>query len=373
MSVLNLALFFSRGISLQVWDGIGMLDREVALYKRLQEYGVTVCFVTYGDARDFFYTDRLSGIQILCNQWNLSVEFYARWLPWLHWRVLRRADLYKTNQTDGAEAALAAARRWRKPLIARCGYMWSYNVIREQGTQSAAARHALATEYLVFNAAQRIVVTTASMAANVVERIPDVAPRVHVIPNYVDVEAFQPSMTDIIDYDVAFVGRLAPEKNLPALLQAVQQLGIKALIIGDGPEKTSLLQRFSRLSDQIVWVDRVTNSDLPCYLNRAKLFVLPSHYEGHPKALIEAMACGLPVIGADAPGIREVIRHDETGYLCCGTPEGIAAAIRKLLDEDALRSRLGRNARHYAVENFGLGHIVQKELALLREVTLAPS
>src|SRR5215211_5279138 len=59
-----------------------MFDREVALYQRLQERGVQVTFVTYGDSRDLKYTERLPGINILCNRWKkLSHPRYERWLP----------------------------------------------------------------------------------------------------------------------------------------------------------------------------------------------------------------------------------------------------------------------------------------------------
>jgi glycosyltransferase involved in cell wall biosynthesis len=80
------------------------------------------------------------------------------------------------------------------------------------------------------------------------------------------------------------------------------------------------------------------------------------------------MACGLPVIGADSPGIRELICHGETGWLCGTDSASIRTAIQLLLADAALRQRLGRNARRFVEENFTLDRIVEMELALLREV-----
>jgi glycosyltransferase involved in cell wall biosynthesis len=97
------------------------------------------------------------------------------------------------------------------------------------------------------------------------------------------------------------------------------------------------------------------------------VFILPSHFEGHPKTLIEAMACGLPVIGADTPGINNLIRHGETGFLCGTEPEQIREAIVSVLGDAGLRQRLGRNARDEAMATFSLDAIVQKELAVLEE------
>jgi glycosyltransferase involved in cell wall biosynthesis len=80
------------------------------------------------------------------------------------------------------------------------------------------------------------------------------------------------------------------------------------------------------------------------------------------------MACGLPVIGADSPGIRELIVHGETGWLCGLDAKSIREAILYLLARPDLRAELGRNARRYVVENLSLERIVEMELALLREV-----
>ncbi len=79
------------------------------------------------------------------------------------------------------------------------------------------------------------------------------------------------------------------------------------------------------------------------------------------------MACGLPVIGADSPGIRELIRHEETGYLCAGDPASIRNAIQDLLARPTLAARMGRNARQYVMGNYALDRIAESEVALLEE------
>ncbi len=73
-------------------------------------------------------------------------------------------------------------------------------------------------------------------------------------------------------------------------------------LIGEGRLRPELQRRFSNLDGRVTWEGNVSNSQLPDYFNRAEIFVLLSLYEGHPKTLIEAMACGLPAIGADSRG-----------------------------------------------------------------------
>ena len=77
------------------------------------------------------------------------------------------------------------------------------------------------------------------------------------------------------------------------------------------------------------------------FLNRASAFILPSKYEGHPKSLIEAMSCGLPCIGSNVVGIKEDIRHKETGYLCNTDYQSIAEAIDIVLSDESLQRYMG--------------------------------
>jgi len=364
----HLVLFFTRGVSLRTWSMVGMLEREIALYRRLIENGLQVSFVTYGDASDQAFEDRLGGIRILCNRSGLDFREYEQGLFSLHEDTLKNCTVIKTNQTYGADIALNASRMFGKPLVARCGYMWSANAGREHGEESAQAIEARRVEELVFEAADKVVVTTYAMKSDVERRIPSAAQRVKVIPNYVDTELFSPAGTQRDAGTVLFIGRIAPEKNLESLIEAVEPLDLRLTLIGEGKLRPVLQRRFNDLDGRITWEGNVPNSQLPNYLNRSGCFVLPSLYEGHPKSLLEAMSCGVPVIGANSPGIRELIRHRETGLLCGTDAAAIRAALEEVMSQPALGAELGRNARDFVIENYSLGRIVQMELDLLNEI-----
>ncbi len=367
---IRLVLFLTRGVSLQTWDKIGMFEREVAIYRRLQEHGVQVTFVTYGDASDLKYADRIPSIRILCNRWGLSPQRYERWLPVLHGWYLLRADIYKTNQTSGADVALRAARIYHKPLIARCGYMWSYFVSREQGDDSEAARLARKQEKQVFTAADRVVVTTERMQNYVVDQYNLKNSKMKVIPNYVLTDFFRPNKNGTYKSGrIFFVGRLDDQKNLFALLEAIQGLNVELDIIGDGSQRKALEKSARENKVNVHFLGNRPHTELPQYFNKAEIFVLPSLYEGHPKTLLEAMSCGLPVIGTDVSGIRELISHRKTGYLCGTSPHQIRGAIQNVLANKILRTTMGKNARQFVVENFSLERVLKMELSLLEELT----
>ena len=305
----HLVLFFTRRTSLRTWHDLGILDRELAMYRRLINRGMRVTLITYG-RDDGKLAESLPEFAVCHNRWGLPRRIYEHALHRLHARELRTATLIKTNQTNGADIALRAARFWRKPLIARCGYLWSATEIRNHGPNSVQARRALQVEQRVFPASDRVVVTTQDMANAVSTRFPSVSSRVSVIPNFVDTERFRPSASEQPGFDLIYVGRLSAEKNVPALLEAVRQLDVQLLIVGGGEDQARWQANHREQASTVKWIPRVANIELPGLLRRAKAFVLPSHYEGHPKALLEAMACGCPVIGTNVPGIRELIQHE---------------------------------------------------------------
>jgi glycosyltransferase involved in cell wall biosynthesis len=365
---ISVVLFFTRDIALRTWVNGGMFEREVALYRRLQDRGVQFSFVTYGDESDLCYGERIRGIRICAAPGGPRRYDGRNPLEWVPPDVLAQAHLIKTNQTCGAEFAVAAARRRGKPLIARCGYMWSEAEARRHGVESRAARRSREIEELAFTAANRIVVTTDTMRADVAQRFPDLAERIRVIPNYVDTNLFRPAEAPATGRRLCFVGRLnQAEKNLRALVEAVRGLDVHLDLIGDGELRGELELEAAR-NPRIRLLGTVPHPRLPFYLQQSAAFVLPSFHEGHPKALMEAMACGLPVIAADVPGVNDVVQHEQTGWLGAPTADGLRAGIRAVLGDPARAAKLGRTARESVVRNYALERIVDMELGLYQEV-----
>ncbi len=136
-------------------------------------------------------------------------------------------------------------------------------------------------------------------------------------------------------------------------------------IIGEGKLRPQLQEKFADLASKLTWEGGVPNSELPEFINRAGIFVLPSLYEGHPKSLIEAMACGIPVIGCDSPGIREIISHGKNGLLCSPDANALKRAIKMVLNDSALAENIASNARKFVERNFSLDSIASLEISLI--------
>ena len=371
LSTTHLALFLTRAVPLSVWERQGILEREMALYLRLRPHLAGLTLVTDSGPEELRYQERLPGVRILHNRWGLSPNAYSLLAPLLHGRALRQATVYKTNQLDGAWTALLAGRLHRRPVIVRAGYLWALNFRRAAGRETLKGRLIRRLERLAFRRADRAVVTTPQLRDSVVREHGVPPDRIAVVPNFVDTEHFRPRPEIAPEAGrVLFVGTFNSAKNLPALIEAIARLPQAHLVlVGDGPLRMGLEAQAATLGARVAFAGRAPNNRLPEEIARAEVFVLPSHYEGHPKALIEALACGAAVVGTDVDGIRDVLRHEETGLLCPPTPEGIAAALDRLLDDPALRARLGRAAREFAAREYSLERVMEREMAVLAGVS----
>lgn len=364
--MLHLTLFFTRRASLQTWSTNGSLEREIALYLRLKQKNVKISFITHGGRQDLELADKLDGIEILCNRWNLPLPLYEYLLPFLFPLHFFKTDVLKTNQTRGAEIALRAAKIWRKPLIARCGYMWS-DLMRSEG-RTAEVERAYEIERAVFPAAWRVVVTTSLMREYIINEFNVSRERIRVIPNYVLTDIFSPGEIKSVPNRICFIGRLSEEKNLFSFIEACAGLDVDLHFVGEGHLRVPLQEKARELGVQLTLHGSLPHVQLPAFVRESAIFALVSPHEGHPKSLIEAMSCGAAVIGTDVPGIREIIRHGENGWLCGIEPVQIREAIQILLGDPMLRKRLGENARRAIVRRFSLDRVVEMELSLLNEM-----
>ncbi|MBF0309568.1 MAG: glycosyltransferase family 4 protein [Magnetococcales bacterium] len=360
----HLVLFFTWGMSLRQWEEGGSLEREVALYRALQPHLGGITFVTYGDAGEEAFRSRLEGIDIVCNRHGLSMERYWQWLRWFPARWKRRGAVFKSNQMRGADRMLALGRRLGRPVVARCGFLNSEFTIRRHGEASAEAQAALALEHTVFRNADRVVVTTEAMRQAAIGQFGAEAWRVRVIPNYVTTDLFCPQgEEEPVANRLVFVGRLNEQKNLPALLEAIEDLPVELLLVGEGELRETLQARPG--AEKVRFLGNRPHGELPGLIRSGALFVMPSLYEGHPKALLEAMSCGAAVLGTEVPGIREVIRHGVDGWLCPPDAVSLRGAIRELLARGELRRTLGEQARKRMLETVSLPRVVAQECALL--------
>jgi len=358
----SLTLFLTRGVPLEVWHRIGTLDRETSYYVHLASHFHHITFVTSGGKNEISLLPAHENISILFNKWNISPNIYSFISPFLHSRVLSFSNIFKTNQLDGALTAIIAGWVYKKPVIVRAGYVWSDVYSKEIGKDFKAAL-IKKIERWCLKKCHHIFSTTQEIKERLIEKYHLPVEKITVIPNYIDTSTFHPnSEIQKIPGRICFVGRLAPIKNIDILIRAISQIpNAFLIIIGKGKQEEELRSLAKQLQANVQFLGQMENEDLPGELLKSEIFVLPSALEGHPKALIEAMACGCAVIGTDVPGIRTIIRHKETGYLCNPTVESLRDGIIELLNNEVLRKNISENAAIYAQREFNIDRIVDLE------------
>lgn len=146
------------------------------------------------------------------------------------------------------------------------------------------------------------------------------------------------------------VGRLVRQKGVDVIMQAMTRMVSPSVltVVGDGPARGDLAAQAAalHLTDRVRFVGWLARGALPGAYRAADAMVFPSRDEGMPNVVLEAMACGLPVVGTDIPGTREAVVHGETGALAAvDDADAIAAMLDELAADPARRAAMGAAGR----------------------------
>jgi glycosyltransferase involved in cell wall biosynthesis len=180
-------------------------------------------------------------------------------------------------------------------------------------------------------------------------------------------------------FKIAAVGRLTEQKDYPTLLRAIRQLcddGVNArlIVFGEGPDAKALKALAARLNlqERIEWRGWIASPHAS--MSECDAFVLTSRWEGFGNAIVEAMACGLPVICTDCQsGPREILADGEYGQLVpVGDSAAVATAIRRLVDNPHLRASFRARGLERARE-FDMLRVAGQYAEVLTERSTTPS
>ena len=175
-------------------------------------------------------------------------------------------------------------------------------------------------------------------------------------------------------FALGFFGRFTDQKNLDGLIRAAAGLPLTLDLVGDGPLRDELVQLAAAQGVEVLMGSRLMQSALRERMRECDFFVLPSHYEGHPKALIEMMAFGMPVLAADSPGISGEIEHGRTGLLAGTAPDSLRdGLVAMLAAAPEQRRAMGEAARDVALAKYALDRVAARERAILTGVRGSPS
>lgn len=269
---------------------------------------------------------------------------------------------------------------------------------RHQGAADTSPAGRIATERAIIGGVDRIIATCPNERRELIEDYEARPARLTMIPLGVDTELFRPVeqgearrrighglTTD--DRVIVYVGRMLPRKDIRCVVRALTYLDrgqsaspVKLLIVGGesrapDPAATPEIGELQRLAGELGVADRVIvtgkrdREELRDYYSAGDVMVTTPWYEPFGLTPLEAMACGLPVIGADVGGIAFTVRHGATGLLVPPqAPDALAAALRVLLADPARRACMGRMGRRRVVEEFSWRVVAERTAALYETV-----
>jgi len=192
---------------------------------------------------------------------------------------------------------------------------------------------------------------------------------INVVYNWVDMKKIKRIKLDKEKSDIIYAGRHLKHKNVDLLIWSLVFVkkkfpGVKVIITGKGPEteKLRLLTKKLGLEGNIKFLGFISNqSDVYAYMKTSKVFVLPSILEGFGIVVIEANACGLPVITIKSKknAAADLIENEKNGFVCNLLEQELANNIIKLLDDDSLRKKMSNISKKYA-EKYDKNKIVNQ-------------
>lgn len=198
--------------------------------------------------------------------------------------------------------------------------------------------------------------------------------RLKVVRCGVDVEQFPSAGVRETAKKLLYTGRLAAEKGLPVLFEGLRTLAEKGYefeltLIGDGADRQSLetLGHQLGIGDRLVFAGYVGQDGVREFLQRSDVFILPSFAEGVPVSLMEAMACGVPVVATYVGGVVELVKPEQTGLIVSpADSSALCEALARFFDDFELRKKVSRLGREMVARHYNLNVEVDKLADLFR-------
>ena len=358
---MNVALFFTYGVSLKQWLDSGLLEREIEIYKKISSNSsIKFTFITYGEEDDKYILNNLNNIQVfpLGGYFKNKNKFYyfvkSFLVPFKIKHKLKNIDIFKTNQLMGSWIPIILKLLIKKPLIVRTGYDILEFSIKENKSLLKKLSYYLLTYFSLFFC-DKYFVSSNSDLQNIKNRFKFINKSKLVLRhNWVNIDKPKKSFVSRSKNKILSIGRMEKQKNYINLVQAFKDSSLELDIVGDGSLKEEILNRATECNVNIKLLGLFQHKELLKLTENYRYFILYSHYEGHPKSLIEAMSKGCIPIVLKNDNVEEIIEHKVNGIILNSENDSIKEYIDYFTDNEEEAINISNNCMNSVKTRFSL-------------------
>ena len=318
---MNIVYFLTYGYSLETWNESSALEREVKYFNLLSKnLGYKFFIITYGDESDLQYSDLF-----LCSEiiplYKYKKHFNNKLLNFFNSLTFPRkikniikedVHITKQNQLLGSWVSFIFKKITGSKFFIRTGYDMYFFSKAENKSYVKQKLYMMLT-FFGLNSADLYSVTSRADYDFLLKSFNFKRKKLKILRNWVE----DSQSIKILNRNekLISIGRLEYQKNYQYLVKELSGQDIPLIIYGSGSKKEELLKLSKNLNVNLEIIDSISNSELINSLQNIKYFILPSHYEGNPKALLEAMSAGCIVFASNINNHNEIINHRVNGFL----------------------------------------------------------
>jgi glycosyltransferase involved in cell wall biosynthesis len=375
---MKVAVFLTYNYSLQTWHDSKVLDRELSVYKALfDQKKIKFDFFSYGSEYENELLKNYPEFKVFqlippnSKSTNKIIRLIKSFM--INKNILlqlKNYDIFHQHQLLGSWIAIRYKNKLKKPLLTRTGYdMYEFAIHNKESFLRRLFLYTL-TRITIRNS--EIFTVASKSDKNFLQSLNLTNSKtIEIRPNWV-LDNYKMPIEKRNKFEVITVGRLENQKNYLELVEKfTEESRYKLKIIGNGELKEELAKKISRNKLNVEIFDNIDNSSLLQIMNEHTFYISSSLFEGNPKTVLEAMSSGCIVIATDIKNHKELITHNENGYLFNFINSDIIEILDELIENYQLLDRLSKNASTTVLKNNHLQKLVGKMekdyLSLIKE------
>lgn len=363
---MNILVVFTFGYSLKLWSDSKILERELSIYRELNnKYGLNFTFLTYGDRFDKDFLKEESWIEVIPiyeyfkkPKSKLVAYFQTFLIPFKFKNRLKKISIIKQHQILGVWVSVLLKLLVKCPLYVRTGY--DMHLFAKYENKSKLIQFL----YFIINqlgiAFSNIYTVSNSFDYDNTKNKYFYSSNIEIRTNWIFENKLMPFQSRHKD-KVICVGRLEKQKNYFEIIENFKDSNYQIHIYGEGSLNKQIKSLSEKFNTDLLLMGTVDNYELSNKLSEYKYFITSSFFEGNPKSVMEAMGAGCVVIASNIVNHRDLINNKENGILYNIGSDELIKTIIEIDNNPDEAEKISKKAYETSLSRFNLPIVAKKE------------